>query len=89
MLRLRLGYLVIRATLLEVAGWMILLPGLIGIFTRTIKLGEALSLMGLGILLMQDRYYVRWVIRRKQRRLERLMEAAQRQQAPNAPGESP
>jgi hypothetical protein len=72
MIRLKLGYLVIRATLLELAGFIILLPGMAGIFTHSMKFWEALLLMGLGLVLMQDRYYVRWIVRRQQRRLEEL-----------------
>lgn len=88
MIRLKLGYLVIRATLLEVAGFFILLPGLIGIFTHSLQFGEALILISIGLLFMQDRFYVRWAVQRKQRRLDELIASAlQQQDSRKKPGE--
>ena len=88
MIRLKLGYLVIRATLLEVAGFFILLPGLVGIFTHSLGFWEALMLMGIGLLFMQDRFYVRWAVQRKQRRLDELISSiSQQQESPKKPGE--
>ncbi|MBI3661156.1 hypothetical protein HY230_11895 [Candidatus Acetothermia bacterium] len=88
MIRLKLGHLVIRATLLEVAGFFILLPGLIGIFTHSLQFGEALLLIIVGLGFMQDRFYVRWAVQRKQRRLDELIAStSQQQESQKKPGE--
>ena len=88
MIRLKLGYLVIRATLLEVTGFLILLPGLAGLFTHSLQFWEALILIGIGLLFMQDRFYVRWAVQRKQRRLDELIaSASQQQESQKKPGE--
>jgi NhaP-type Na+/H+ or K+/H+ antiporter len=78
MIRLKLGSLVIRTTLLEITGLLILVPGLVGMFTHSLSFWESLLLLALGIILMQDRYYVRWVVQRKEREYEERMASLRR-----------
>ncbi len=78
MIRLKFGSLVIRTTLLEIVGLLIIMPGLVGVFTHSMPFWEAVLMLILGIGLMQDRYYVRWMVQRKQRQYEERVAALTR-----------
>jgi hypothetical protein len=69
MIRFKLGSLIVRATLLELAGFLMILLGLGGIYAQSLSFREAAVLIFFGVLFMQDRYYLSWLERRLRRRM--------------------